>query len=105
MIGVDCKIRVPNERQCYTVRAFDDRYVIMTKPFNARKTYLYSIIDRVRGVRGPDNLIFGPMLSYVDQPRECLGLLQSGEMEVSYRRCIPIEPEVAAQLETIWAWS
>jgi hypothetical protein len=30
----------------------------MTKPFNAQKTVLYTIIDWELGIRGPSNLIF-----------------------------------------------
>lgn len=87
------------ERQRYTVMARNERYVIMTKPFNAQKTYLYSIADLERGVRGPCDLIFGPpaALDTDEGAAIGLGMLASGEMSVSYRRCKPLsEGEVAA---------
>ena len=82
------KISFEGEKQRYTVQAFDDRYIIATKPFNARKTYLYTIIDLKRGVRGPDNLIFGSFAPYntPEGAAENLKDLQQGEMEVSHRR-------------------
>lgn len=57
---VGSKIRMDGERQAYTVQAANDRFAIMTKPFNAKRTYLYTITDLDRKVRGPCNLIFGP---------------------------------------------
>lgn len=53
------KIKMDGERQRYTIQAFDDRFVIMTKPFNARKTYLYTIADLETYQRGPIGLVFG----------------------------------------------
>lgn len=49
------KIKVPGERMRYVVRAASERFVIMTKPMNALKTYLYSIVDLKNNVRGPDD--------------------------------------------------
>lgn len=94
------KIRMDGDRQRYTVMARDARFVVMTKPFNARRTYIYSIADRERGVRGPCNLIFGPpaKLDTLDGASEALTMLKSGEMEVSYCRYKPITPAESAQL-------
>jgi hypothetical protein len=92
MSDVGSKVLMDGERQRYRITARDDRFVIMTKPFNARHTYLYSIADRKRGVRGPCNLIFGPpsKLDTEDGAAEALGMLQTGEMDVSYRRDKPL---------------
>lgn len=35
--------------------ARDERFMICMKPFNARKTYFYVIVDLVEGIRGADN--------------------------------------------------
>lgn len=82
------KIKFEGEVQRYTVQALDKRFIIATKPFNARKTYLYTIIDLERNERGPDNLIFGAYEPYntVKGAKYNLKQLQKGEMEVSYRR-------------------
>lgn len=83
------KIYFDGERQGYTVMAQNERFAIMTKPFNPKKTYLYTITDLNRSVRGPCNLIFG--IPYkVDTPdgaADALKMIEAGEMEVSYRRC------------------
>lgn len=88
------KVRLNGERQRYTIMAHDDRFFIMTKPFNARKTYLYTIADLERGVRGPCNLIFG-LPCDVNTPAgatEALGKIRAGEFEVSSRRCVDLSP-------------
>ena len=92
MLKVGEKFKFDGERQRYTVQAVNDRFAIMTKPFNARKTYLYTITDRKRGVRGPCNLIFGIPCD-VNTPAgaaEALAMIERGEMEVSYRKCIDL---------------
>jgi hypothetical protein len=88
------------ERQRYTVMARNERYVIMAKPFNAQKTYLYSIADLERGVRGPCDLIFGPpaALDADEGAAIALGMLAAGEMSVSYRRCKPLSDSEATLL-------
>lgn len=95
----ESKIKMDGERQRYTVMARNDRFVIMTKPFNAQRTYLYTIADLQRGVRGPCNLIFGlPCdVNTRDGAVEALKKIEDGEMEVSFRRCVDLSGnEIAA---------
>lgn len=81
------KLKFDGERQRYTVQAFNDRFIIATKPFNARKTYLYTIVDRQEKRRGPIGLVFGPPED-VDTPdgAQCvLDEMMEKEWQVSYR--------------------
>lgn len=97
------KVKLEGERQRYTVMAHNERFFIMTKPFNAKKTYLYTIADLERGVRGPCNLIFG-LPCDVNTPEgasEALAEIEAGEMEVSYRRCVDLLPAEAASLRAL----
>lgn len=94
------KIKVCGEVQRYTVQAFDERYIIMTKPFNARKTYLYSIVDLDKKIRGPIGLIFG-LSDHVNTPEgaaECIKMMREEGFEVSYRRNKALTEEELAQL-------
>lgn len=95
------KIKFDGERQRYTVMASNERFAIMVKPFNAQKTYLYSIVDLKRGVRGPCNLIFGPPcdLSSAEGAAEAMRMIEAGEMEVSYRRHKDLSPTELAALD------
>lgn len=94
------KVKFEGERQRYTVMAHNDHFFIMTKPFNARRTYLYTIADLKRGVRGPCNLIFG-LPCDVDTPEgaaEVLSEIEDGRLEVSFRRCVDLQPSEASAL-------
>jgi len=97
------KVKFEGERQRYTVQARNERFAIMTKPFNARRTYLYTIADLQRGVRGPCNLIFGIPCN-VSTPAgaaEALKMIEAGEMEVSHRKCVDLHPSEVAALHVI----
>lgn len=94
------KIKFEAERQRYTIQARNDRFVVLTKPFNARRTYLYTIADLERGYRGACNLIFG-LPCDVDTPEgaaEAIALIERDEMGVSSRNCVPLLPSEIAQL-------
>lgn len=96
------KIKFDNEKQRYTVQARNDRFVIMTKPFNAKKTYLYTIADMKRLERGPCNLIFG-LPCAVDTPdgaQEALAMIEAGYMDVSYRKCVSLSETEIAQIRS-----
>lgn len=85
MANVGDKIKLHGDKQTYTIRARDSRFVIMTTPFNLQKTYFYTIVDLKHRVRGASNKPFGPTSPY-DTPEGAaknLEYLQSGEMEVS----------------------
>lgn len=102
-MGELLKVKLEGERQRYTVMAHNDRFFIMTKPFNAQKTYLYTIADLKRGVRGPCDLIFG-LPCDVNTPEgaaEALSKIEAGEMEVSFRRCVDLQPTENCRLQTL----
>lgn len=94
------KIKMDGERQRYTVQAFDERYVIMTKPFNARKTYLYSIADLDTFQRGPIGLVFG-LPRNVDNPHDAgvmLAMMRDEGWQISRRKGKQLGPDEIAQL-------
>lgn len=78
-----------SEKLPYKVQAVSDdgRWAVCTKPFAARHTVIYSVLDLEQSLRGVDNSI-GNCLGY-DTPEECkssLALIVSGEFEFSSRR-------------------
>jgi len=92
-IEVGTKIKFFSEKQRYTVRASNVAFCICTKPFNARKTVLYTVIDWNRNVRGTENLIFGMGAKTDKECKEMLARLTEGESEVSYRNFIELDIE------------
>lgn len=51
------KIWFASEKKPYKVKAFNERFVICTKPFNLQKTVFYTIIDLQEDIRGTENYI------------------------------------------------
>lgn len=56
---VGARVFFAEEKAPYRVRARSVRYLVCTKPFNPKRTVLYTIVDLVENVRGPENLVFG----------------------------------------------
>lgn len=87
------KIKFVEEKQRYTVQAASDRFLVCTKPMNALRTVLYTIVDFEFGIRGRENLIFCAGFETRDQCEEALQRLESGETAVSTRSHIPLNIE------------
>ena len=93
-VAVGDKVYIPTDKRPYTVKARDERYIICTKPFNARHTVLYFIIDLVDRWRAPDNMIFCHGYETDEECRERLKELQDGVIELSRRRGIPLDIDI-----------
>jgi hypothetical protein len=94
-IKIGDKIKFIPEKQKYTVKAKSDRYLICTKPFNLKKTVLYTIIDLERLVRGTNDRIFNPYDYAIQEDiNECLKDLESGQVEVSHRNCVKLDVQI-----------
>lgn len=79
------------EKRPYKVRVRNDRYVICTKPFNLKKTVLYTIIDLLRQVRGTEDLIFCAGFETDQQCEDALKRLTAGESEISMRNRVELK--------------
>ena len=90
-VPVGTKIWFGSKRHGYTVRASNTAFAVLTKPFNAQKTVLYTIIDWELGIRGAGNLIFNISAETDEQCLQLLDMLTSGEVEVSSRHCIKLD--------------
>lgn len=84
-VPVGSKIKFLNEKQQYTVRASNAIFSVCTKPMNALKTVLYTIIDWREQIRGTENLIFGMGAETDKHCEEMLERLTQGESEISHR--------------------
>lgn len=93
-VKVGDKVYIPSDKRPYTVKARDDRYIICTKPFNLQHTVLYFIIDLEEKWRAPDNIVFCSGYETTEECEERLKELQGGDIELSYRRGIPLDIEI-----------
>lgn len=92
-LPVGSKVKFVEGKQSYTVQASNIAFAVCTKPFNARKTVLYTIIDWQNDIRGTENLIFGMGAETKEDCEEMLERLTQGKSEISHRNNIPLEIE------------
>lgn len=104
-VPVWSKIWFKWEKRPYTVQASNIHFCICTKPFSAKKTVLYTIIDWVREIRWWDNLIF--WMYWYETKEDCeknLTLLMDWDMEVSHRRNAKIRIAKAVFISDKYEW-
>lgn len=92
-LTIDTKVYFSEDKLPYVVKAKNENFAILTKPYPQKNTVWYTIIDWKRGVRGPNNLVFN-MYNYSLQEDIDQCLIDLGDennvTEVSYRHCIGI---------------
>jgi hypothetical protein len=85
------KVRFAEEKLAYTVQARSERFLVCTKPFNPKRTVLYTVVDLAQSIRGTENLIFGLGAETREQCEQMLARLEAGKTEVSYRNRVPLK--------------
>ena len=90
------KIKFKEEKQAYEVQACGLRYMVCTKPFNLKKTVLYTIVDKLQRIRGTENVVFG---MGAETKSDCSRMLErleshgSDGTEISHRNRIDLNVE------------
>jgi hypothetical protein len=92
-VEVGSRIRFHGEKQAYTVKASNRFYSVCTKPFNARKTVIYTIVDWYNQIRGVENLIFGFGAETDEQCADMLNRLTNGDSDISSRNWCKLDIE------------
>lgn len=91
---VGWRVRFNEEKQAYTIQARGNRYLVCSKPFNAQRTTLYTVVDLQNGVRGTENLIFQAGAETREECEEMLTRLEGRDSyiqtEVSHRNRVPL---------------
>lgn len=82
-LPVGSRIYFAEEKLPYRIRARSNRYLVCTKPFNLRKTVLYTIVDLVEGIRGAENLILGFGAETNEQCANMINRLEGRSEEIS----------------------
>lgn len=83
------------ERVAYKCMVRDERYVILSKPFNAKKTFIYSIFDLEEMICGGDDRWCAYKYDDKDECEKALADLQNDILHISYRNRAKIEDCVA----------
>jgi hypothetical protein len=85
------RVRFSDEKQArFKVKAASERFVVLTKPFNAKQTYIYTIIDLEQGVRGPDSS-WGTGYGTDEDIADAMVKLYDGIASVSPRRSVTLD--------------
>ena len=92
-IKIDDKIKFTEEKGRYTVQARNSSFIICTKPYNPKRTVIYTIIDVVMGIRNRDNLVFCMGYETREQCEARLDELTKGKMELSHRKPLTVNIE------------
>lgn len=103
-VEVGQKIKFEDERTRYTVQAVSPRYIVATKAFNLnRNKYLYTVVDVVRGIRGPIDSLFGSPYTFDDYTGAALNvaLLHAGKHSISLRKAVPLTIEELEQVSKL----
>lgn len=97
-LKVGDKVYVSTEKAAYTVMARNSRFIICNRKIYGKRDpdgsyqYWYFICDLDRNVRGKDNHVFSIHDYITSQDCEkALKDLEAGELEVSYRNCVPLD--------------
>lgn len=94
-------ITFTEEKQKYEVQAASARFLVCTKPFNPRRTVLYTIVDLVEGIRGTENLIFGCGFESRRACEEALDRLE-GRSELGFATEVSCRNRVPLNIKTVW---
>lgn len=83
------------ERVAYKCMARNERYVIFTKPMNAKRTFMYSIFDLEEMICGGDNYWCRYKYTDQDECEQALIELENEGLDISYRNRAEIEDCIA----------
>jgi len=84
------KVKFAEEKQMYTVMASNIKFLVCTKPYNPKKTVLYTIVDLDEKIRGTEDLVFSAGAETKQQCEEMLERLTKGESGISERNRIKL---------------
>jgi hypothetical protein len=68
--------------QPFKVQAAGTRFVVLTRPYNPKRTTTYTIMDLEEWVRGTENLVFSMGFETREQCEEALARLESRDEEI-----------------------
>jgi hypothetical protein len=85
------RVWLGGKKQPWTVRARGSRYIICTKPFNPKRSVLYTIIDLELGIRGTDDCVGSLGYETDVEIAEAMRLLEAGEFEISVRNNVTLD--------------
>lgn len=90
VLPVGAKIKFAEDKQSFEVKASNERFAVLTKPFNLEKTVFYTIVDLKEGVRWTENNLFWMWAETQKQCEEMLERINSNKTEISRRNVVSL---------------
>lgn len=87
------RVKFKSEKRPYKIQACNENYIICTKPYNPKKTFMYVIVDFKNCIRGADNWYCKFNYANPIEAAEALKELEAGIMEVSRRNFVQLDIE------------
>lgn len=84
-------IKFATDKRPFKIRACNERFLVCTKPFNLKKTVIYTIVDLEKNIRGTENLTFCMGFETDQECKEALERLTSGVSEITRRNFVPLD--------------
>jgi hypothetical protein len=89
-LNVGDRVWLSTHKRAWTVRARDERYVVLTQPFNPKRTVTYTVIDLELGIRGTSDCWGSGFESDEDVARS-MKLFADGTAEISVRNNVTLD--------------
>lgn len=90
-LAIGDRVTFDGEKRAYTVRAVGERFVVCTKPFAAKRTVIYTVIDRADNIRSTEDLVFGFGAETDEQCQSMRDRLERNESGLSMRNAVPLQ--------------
>jgi hypothetical protein len=97
-LHVGDRIWFDEEVRPYTIQARSLRFLVCTKPFAARHTVIYTVVDLLTLVRGTENLVFGFGAETREKCEEMLARLEGTAFGDGYRTEVSHRNRIALKI-------
>jgi hypothetical protein len=95
-------VRFAEEKQKYEIQAAGERYIVCTKPFNPKRTVIYSVVDLEELVRGTENLVFGAGAETREQCEEMLQRLEGNDADLGFTTEVSHRNRIALKITSVF---
>jgi hypothetical protein len=89
-LSVGDRVWLATHKRAWTVRARDERYVVLTQPFNPKRTVTYTVIDLDLGIRGTSDC-WGSGFESDEDVAHSMELFADGTAEISRRNNVTLD--------------
>lgn len=91
-VAIGERVKLAATKRLWNVKARSDRFIVLTQPFNPKRSFIYTVIDLKYGIRGPHNS-YGHPVTNDEQATKVVEALEAGAIQISRRRQVTLDVE------------